>query len=102
MHHGLANALCLPAVLDFNEGASLERVLHVSLLLGGDPELGGAAVAVKRLRAQVGLPSGLGAEGITAAHLEKLADKAIDDACHRDNPRPCTRTDLLALYRASL
>lgn len=30
LHHGLANALCLPAVLDFNEHSALERVLHVA------------------------------------------------------------------------
>src|SRR6185436_15586462 len=64
MHHGLANALCLPAVLDFNEQSALERVLHVALLLGGEPEPSGASTAVKKLRAQLGLPNGLKAEGI--------------------------------------
>ncbi|MBK8996034.1 MAG: iron-containing alcohol dehydrogenase [Myxococcales bacterium] len=102
MHHGLANALCLPAVLRFNEEAALERVLHLSLLLGGEAELGGAAAAVRALRARIGLPNGLAAEGVKPEVLGRLADKAFEDACHRSNPRPCTRNDLLALYQASM
>jgi alcohol dehydrogenase class IV len=102
MHHGLANALCLPAVLDFNEQAALERVLHVSLLLGGEAEPGGAGRAVKKLRTELGLPKGLAAEGVDAERLPKLAELAFLDACHRCNPRPCTEADLLMLYRASM
>jgi alcohol dehydrogenase class IV len=102
LHHGLANALCLPAVLDFNEQAVTERVVHVGLLLGGEPALGACSGAVRRLRAEVGLPQGLRAVGVDEPHLPPLADKALDDACHRENPRPCGRDELLALYRASL
>ncbi len=102
MHHGLANALCLPAVLDFNEETALERVLHISLLLGGEAEQGGAGRAVRELRARVGLPKGLAAAGVKPEHLDELADKAILDACHRENPRKCQRADLFALYRASM
>ena len=102
IHHGLANALCLPAVVDFNEKAITERVLHVGILLGGQPELGAAAKAVRDLRMAIGIPSGLRQVGIQEADLEKLADKAFEDACHRENPRPCTRSALLELYRASM
>ncbi len=102
LHHGLANALCLPAVLDFNEAAALERLLHVALLLGGEATSGAAAEAVRQLRQRVGLPSGLSAVGLDEAALVPLADKALEDACHRSNPRPCTRDDMTGLYRASL
>ncbi len=102
VHHGLANALCLPAVLDFNEAASPERVAHVGLLLGGDGTPGSCGEAVRRFRRALGLPEGLGAVQIAAEQLNTLADKAIEDACHQNNPRPCTRDDLLSLYRASI
>jgi alcohol dehydrogenase class IV len=102
LHHGLANALCLPAVLDFNEQAALERVVHVGLLLGGEAAEGACSQAVRQLRAQLGLPAGLRAVGVEDRDLASLADKALEDACHRENPRPCTRDDLYALYRASL
>jgi alcohol dehydrogenase class IV len=39
---------------------------------------------------------------VSESDIPKLADKAFEDACHRCNPRPVTRDDLAALYRASL
>ena len=100
MHHGLANALCLPAVVDFNQsvvGAKLDRVRAIL-----DPSAKTCADALRALRKHVGLPGGLGAEGVTKADIPKLADKAMEDACHRSNPRPCTKDDLARLYAASL
>lgn len=102
LHHGLANALCLPAVVDFNEEAVLTRVLHVGLLLGGEAERGGCSRALRKLRAALGLPAGLAERGVEEQQLPALADKAFEDGCHQQNPRPCTRDDLLTLYRASL
>lgn len=100
MHHGLANALCLPAVVDFNEAAARDRLERVRTILG--PQAKSCGEAVRALRKRVGLPEGLGAEGVTQADIPKLADKAVEDACHRSNPRPTTREDLASLYRASL
>ncbi len=100
MHHGLANALCLPAVVEFNESVAHARLDRVRALL--DPAAKTCADALRALRARIGLPSGLAAEGVTEADVAKLADKAFEDACHRSNPRPCTRDELAALYRASL
>jgi alcohol dehydrogenase class IV len=100
MHHGLANALCLPAVVDFNAGAVAQKLLRVQSAL--DPRARSCADAIRHLRKRVGLPEGLGAEGVTEADIPKLTSKAIEDACHRGNPRPVTAPDLAALYRASL
>lgn len=100
LHHGLANALCLPAVVAWNAEVVGDRVARIASIFGVDPRALPKAIA--DLRAELGLPNGLRAEGVSESDLEKLADLAIEDACHRCNPRPCTRTDLLALYRASL
>ncbi len=100
MHHGLANSLCLPAVVEYNESAAAPKLARIRAII--DPAAKSCADAVRALRARVGLPNGLGAEGITAADIPKLADKAIEDACHRSNPRPTTRADLAKLYEASL
>ena len=107
MHHGLANALCLPAVLDYNRSAVPERVARVARILGvkGDEvetlafECGGA---VRALRDRVGLPKGLGDAGIAEDTLPKLAALATQDPVHQTNPRPCTEDDFLSLYRASM
>jgi 4-hydroxybutyrate dehydrogenase len=101
MHHGLANALCLPAVVEYNEQVVGPKLARIRAIL--DPSAKSLAQAIRDLRARVGLPTGLGAEGsVTAADIPKLADKALEDACHRSNPRPCTRDDLARLYEASL
>jgi 4-hydroxybutyrate dehydrogenase len=102
LHHGLANALCLPAVVEFNGGVAHERLSRIARLFGGNGSAGSCVTIVRELRAKVGLPSGLGEVGVTRAQLPKLADLAFADACHTCNPRPCTRDDLLALYERSL
>ena len=100
LHHGLANALCLPAVVDFNESVIHGKLDRIRALLDGSAKT--CSEALRALRKRVGLPEGLRAEGVTEGDVPKLADKAIEDACHRCNPRPVTRDDLAALYRASL
>ncbi len=100
MHHGLANALCLPAVMDFNNVAVPDRVERVRRAL--DVTATSLSNAIRALREKVGLPTGLAAEGVTKGDIAKLADKAMEDACHRSNPRPCTRDDMVKLYELSL
>lgn len=106
LHHGLANALCLPAVLDFNRTAVPHRIARIAKILGvrGDDMETRAfecAGAVRVLRRKCGLPEGLSAAGVDEEILPKLAELALLDACHVLNPRPCTREDMLALYKAS-
>ncbi len=100
LHHGLANALCLPAVVEFNASTVPERVERVRQLLC--PSASTLAEGLRALRAELGLPAGLAAVGVTEADLPKLAAKAIQDGCHASNPRACTEADLAALYAASL
>ncbi len=100
LHHGLANALCLPAVVDFNNAAVPDRIERVRRII--DLTATSLSNALRALREKVGLPSGLSAEGVTKADIPKLAEKAMEDACHRLNPRPCTREDMAKLYELSL
>ncbi len=100
LHHGLSNALCLPAVVEFNESAAASKLDRIRAIL--DPRAKTCSEALRALRARLGLPGGLRAEGVTDADIPKLSEKAFEDACHRSNPRPCTRDDLATLYRASL
>ncbi len=102
LHHGLANALCLPAVVEFNAPVVPDKLERIRALL--DPDAKSLAEALRASsRARVGLPTRPRQGGRHARPTSrKLADKAIEDACHRSNPRPCTRDDLRALYAASL
>ncbi len=101
VHHGLANALCLLAVVRFNASVAGERLGRVAAILGGKPDAEGCAEALGQLRARIGLPGGLGAVGVPRDSLDRLAELAFADACHTLNPRACTRDDLRALYEAS-
>lgn len=100
LHHGLANALCLPAVVDFNNAVVPDRVERIRRAI--DLNATSLSNALRALREKVGLPMGLNSEGVTKADIPKLADKAMEDACHRCNPRPCTREDMAKLYELSL
>jgi 4-hydroxybutyrate dehydrogenase len=107
MHHGLANAICLPAVLDFNRSAVQARVAEVARALGvrgsdEDTLAFECSGAVRALRHKVGLPEGLKAQGIADKDIPKLAQLAFEDGCHGSNPRQCTEEDMAQLYRVSL
>jgi alcohol dehydrogenase class IV len=107
VHHGLANALVLPAVMEFNRAAAGARLARAAIAMGedgraSDPDLAAAAVArVRRLSAELGLPARLRDAGVVEADLPRIAAKAFQDASHQTNPRPCTEADLLGLARAS-
>lgn len=106
LHHGLANALCLPAVLDFNRVAIPTRIAEIAHQLGvrGSDESTlcfECAGAVRALRKSIGLPTSLRSQGIEEDELPRLAALAYKDVCHQLNPRPCTEEDLLTLYKAS-
>jgi 4-hydroxybutyrate dehydrogenase len=102
LHHGLANALCLPAVVDFNEAVVPERVQRVGAIFGAPRRLGACADALRALRRAVGIPDGLSAVGVKREQLPRLASLALKDACHQQNPRPCSEADFQAMYAASL
>ncbi len=102
VHHGLANALCLPAVVDFNESVVPERVQRVGALFGAPPVLGACAAALRELRTRLGISAGLAKVGVTRDQLPRLAALALNDACHHQNPRPCSEADFRVLYEASL
>jgi alcohol dehydrogenase class IV len=97
MHHGTANAVLLPVVLEFNRPAVAGRLADLEAQFGG----GEIAAQVRDLNRRLGIAARLRDYGVAEAALPALADKAIQDGCHQLNPRPCTREDLLALYRAA-
>ena len=98
MHHGTANAVMLPFVLEFNRPAVAGRLAELAAQFGG----GDIVAEVRDLNRRVGIAPRLRDYGVAEALLPALADKAVQDGCHQLNPRPCTREDLLALYRAAL
>ena len=102
MHHGLANALMIDTVLDWNREAvpaKFDELAHVCGVVGG-----GAAFVpwLRALKAQIGITGGLAQRGVTASHLPRLVELATADICHQTNPRPCTAADFERLFQAAM
>ena len=107
LHHGLANAICLPAVVRFNAESeqAARRYAKVATLFGldtqGIPDRDTAllvADAVGELNDRIAIPSRLRDCSVPEEILPTLAKKAHEDSCHKTNPRPCSVQDLLDLY----
>jgi alcohol dehydrogenase class IV len=109
LHHGTANALCLPAVMKFNTQRKPGLYRRVGLACGldvvkcSDAEADARTIEfVEKLSAEVGLNQKLRDYGVKESQIEALAEQAILDGCHQTNPVPVTKEDLKALYRAAL
>jgi 4-hydroxybutyrate dehydrogenase len=106
MHHGLANALCLIPVMNFNARRKPGLYRRVGIACGldilsrSDGEADCATVGfMARFLADLGLNMRLSQHGVREDQLDALADQAWEDPCHKTNAVPVTRDDLLALYR---
>lgn len=102
-HHGLANAVNLPYGMRFNYVGFEDRFRRMAraLELGGE---NGEAVAdhIFYLNDRIGLPRRLRDIGVQQAHVDDLADLAIADFCHPNNPKPVTRENFYQLYNEAL
>jgi 4-hydroxybutyrate dehydrogenase len=105
VHHGLANAIVLPAVMEFNRTAVPGRLARVAVAMGKAPTgteevLARRAIErVRELNATLGIPARLREAGVQEKDLETIAQKAFQDASHLSNPRKCSEADLLAMAR---
>ena len=104
--HGVANALLLPTVMEFNMPSSIIKYGRIARAMGvdtegmTDEEAAMAAVnAVKQLSLDLGIPQTLREIGIPEEALEQLAKDAFGDVCTGGNPQPITEEDILALYK---
>lgn len=106
--HGVANALLLPLVMEYNAPAALDKFEIIAKAMGVykkgmDKEIAATAAiaAVKELAIRVGIPQHLRdlKKGITEADLPRLAKAAMQDVCTPGNPREVTESVALELYK---
>ena len=93
-HHGLANALMLPAVLRYNAEVVPQRVAALAAAVGAED----LAEWARDLSSALGLPGSLDAIGVPRDSLDRLVEVAFADACHPNNPRPVQPEHLRALF----
>lgn len=103
--HGVANALLLPTIMEWNMPACIEKYGKIAEAMGVDttgmtPEQAAQAAcdAVKKLSIEVGIPQHLTDLNITEADIPALAAQAIADVCTPGNPKDVTIEDVVALY----
>ncbi|MBD8051052.1 iron-containing alcohol dehydrogenase [Limnohabitans radicicola] len=105
LHHGTLNAMFLPAVVTFNAAADsvqkenrLNRMAQAMGLQSGSdiPE------AIKDMNARLGLPTGLGAMGVTESLFDQVITGALADHCHKTNPRIATAEEYREMLSVSL
>ena len=105
--HGVANALLLPYVMEYNaESPAAPKYIHIAKAMGVDTvgmtEAEGvrAAVdAVRKLSLSIGIPQKLHEINVKEEDLHQLAVDAFNDVCTGGNPRPTSVEDIETLYR---
>ena len=107
--HGVANALLLPVIMEFNASAALDKYVYIAKAMNvytsgmSREEAARAAVeAVKSLAMRVGIPQHLSELGIEEEDLERLSEAAFEDVCTPGNPREVSKEIILELYRKVL
>ncbi|MBL7740018.1 MAG: iron-containing alcohol dehydrogenase [Chitinophagaceae bacterium] len=102
-HHGLANAVNIPYGMEFNIAGCEEKFRRIARTLDLKEETGKAVVKyLFDLNTKVNIPHQLRDIGVKQEHLETLADLAIADFAHPNNPRPVSREDFRNLYSKAL
>ena len=107
--HGVANAILLPTVMEYNAEATGEKYRDIAKAMGveGVDKMSledarkAAVAAVKQLSEDVGIPKDL-KNIVKEEDLDFLAQSAMDDACRPGNPKDPTKEDIIALYKALL
>ena len=102
-HHGLANAVNLPYGMKFNVSGFEEKFRRIARTLEIKDENGeGVVNYLFDLNNRIGIPHKLREVGVKEEHVETLADLAIADFAHPNNPKPVSREDFKNLYLEAL
>ena len=107
--HGVANALLLPTIMEFNMPKCIEKFGIIAKTMGvntdgmtAEQAAQAAVDAVKALSIRVGIPQTLTELGIKESDIPALAAQAIADLCTPGNPRDVTEAEIVELYKKVL
>ena len=105
--HGVANAVLLPYVMEFNAPYTGEKFREIARAMGvkgvdemSQEEYRKADIdAVKQLKKDVNIPETLKDINVKEEDLEALSEAAMADVCTGGNPRPCCKELVLEVYK---
>ncbi|ARQ59133.1 MULTISPECIES: iron-containing alcohol dehydrogenase [Rhizobium] len=98
-HHGMTNAVVMPAVLRFNRKAIEEKIGRAAAYLGISGGFDGFYDYVLKLRSDLGVPETLTAMGIASDRIDELSAMAIEDPSAGGNPVAMTLENTKTLFR---
>src|SRR5215204_2520036 len=102
-HHGLANAVNIAYGMEFNIEGFEDKFKRIARTLELKEETGEAVVQyLFDLNSKINIPHRLSELGVKQEHIETLADLAIADFAHPNNPKPVNREDFKNLYLKAL
>lgn len=104
--HGVANALLLPYVMEYNaESPAAPKYINIAKAMGVNTDgmtqeegVRAAIEAVEKLSLSIGIPQHLHEIGVREEDLHQLAVDAFNDVCTGGNPRPTSIEEIEALY----
>jgi len=101
LHHGTLNAIFLPHLLRFNEGAAPEKYdrLKFAMGLSQNADLGDE---IAKLNEAIGIPNTLSAIGVEASDGPGIVEFALNDLAHRGNARPAEQGDYERIFEQAL
>ncbi|MBK8197720.1 MAG: iron-containing alcohol dehydrogenase [Acidobacteria bacterium] len=101
LHHGTLNAVFLPHILRFHQGAADEKYVRMRQVMGlkAGADL---ADAIQDLNNDIGIPKNLSAMGLEASDAPGIVDYALKDLAHFGNPRPMSADDYAKVYETAL
>ncbi|MEO8404410.1 MAG: iron-containing alcohol dehydrogenase [Chitinophagaceae bacterium] len=102
-HHGLANAVNIPYGMEYNIEGFEHKFKRIAQALELPEHTGHAVVDhLFLMNAKINIPHRLRDIGVKQEHIEPLADLAIADFAHPNNPKPVSREDFRKLYAKAL
>ncbi|MGV6849404.1 MAG: iron-containing alcohol dehydrogenase [Marinibacterium sp.] len=96
-HHGTTNAVCMPAVLQFNKPAIAESIGKAADYLGIEGGFDGFCAYVDLLNTGLGIPRTLKDLGVTNPDIDRIVTGALNDPSTGGNPVEMTRENTTAL-----
>lgn len=106
--HGVANALLLPYVLEYNaESRAKPKFRAIAKAMGvkhtkkmtEDEAVKAAIDAIRELSVSIGIPQKLSEIGVKEEDLQALSVAAFNDVCTGGNPRPTSPEEILEIYK---
>jgi alcohol dehydrogenase class IV len=101
LHHGTLNAIFLPHLLRFNEGAAPEKYERLKFAMGlsQNADLGDE---IAKLNEAINIPNTLSAIGVEASDGPGIVEFALNDLAHRGNAKPADQGDYERIFEQAL